>query len=499
MNNAACPNRFLLLSFFLFSSYLLHAQIFEWGVSSSGIDLSYEYASMDKLGNIVAGGEVSIHDYRNPPELFNAKGEKLALNPENKNTLVISYSPEGNYNWHVSLGRGDCSLYGIAHDQKDQIALLVYVHEADYAPDSYYDDEEEAEIPEDSVYGFLTKFSGYEPLVAGWTLVYLNNKGQFIESIPLFPGEEPDFEMNAFLAHPQGGFILGGFTDPRNNPKILKTPIGQGGGDFVLRVSAAGKPEWMQVASYVKNTCCSWADYNNTIAVAPDGTVYLAGKYEVGAVFDGKKTMMAPAIPNGTQYNKPYETYVVSYTAAGKLNWVKTSDQRVTFEAITADPSGVYLAYKVSESDYAFGKPADTTGGKRLMIAKFDTKGSVKWVRPTSTERMKNMRTDAAGNLYALGSLSPPLKGEIGSFKLAERTRMFLAMITPANEVKWVKEARLPVWGHSSLMTLMVRDEQQVYVAGGMWSVLSSAVSIWDAAFKAGNGYGGTPFIVKWK
>ena len=168
-----------------------------------------------------------------------------------------------------------------------------------------------------------------------------------------------------------------------------------------------------------------------SVAVAPDGTTYLAGSCaENTATYNGTPVPLPAAFS--------YTTYVACYSAAGVNQWVQHVEDVTCPDAwvSTRDTTGVYFTGPLF-SQWHFGPFQATSGGGTANTAFFLTRlnrqtGQFEWLREspntsftgsTATATYQPLATDAAGNAWLLtnttgtsnwpgfGSVTTPIGG----------------------------------------------------------------------------------------
>jgi hypothetical protein len=475
----------------------LHAQHFEWAASAGNVDIRYSYSSVDADNNIVVGGPGGVSwVHRGRPELYNASGESTELQYSERLDVVASYSPEGALLWHLQTDQRYMELKGIAHDIKGSTVLLVNLYNPNYLETLFranWSDE-----PHDQFdLGQLSKAEGFY-------LLYLDKKGKFKHCNRMFDSEGSAHEISSFIAYPNGGFLLSGFANAGKLCEELPDVAGPGGGDFVMLLDADGKPLWVDVISYAKTTCCSYSGDMCKVSAAPDGTIYLTGTYFEGATF-GKGTKVIKAATKARSPFENIEAYIASYSAAGKLNWVKSTACRAWSHSVAANNKGVVVAIKLGEGNRFLGEKIDTTGSRHWVLAMLDKSGNVKWKTSSSTDRAHDIHFDQDNNVYVLGTHREIGKwnnatGLIGPDTLqAKFTEVFIAKFSIDGKYQWVKEADIPVTTSNELLRFNMDHCGNMYVSGTLWFTFSAQLSMFDKAFVKGSIYGPAPFISRFK
>lgn len=456
-------------------------QHFEWAASASNLDLRYTYASVDMNNNVVVGGLGRRDMHHEDVEIYDGKGDNINTNDYyHHNNTVISYSSEGTMNWTFLFHSGYTELFGITHDKSGNTILLVNIRAAgggEYG----------------NPIGHLPELFRNEPIPVGYHLIYLNNKGNYIKRHTIFEGKQPDIDISGFQLYPNAGFVLTGYVAPGKLCDALDVKAGESGGDFLLVLDKKGHPNWADVVSYHESASGYFTNMCKA-AIAEDGTVYLGGTFKKSGTF-GARIEKADS----------FAVYVASYTPQGKLNWVNHSGRMALFHAIAANNNGVFLGYNLHHSTKAFGKRVDTTGGNRMVITHFNTKGKVEWQNSAATGQSHDLKLDHQNNLYVLGTFGEKSdhwskSGIIGTDTLKKGgIKVYIARFSEKGDYQWVKEARIMVTTTSDPLHLLMDDCSNMYLAGTLWFTMPVPMYLWDKAFVKAKGYGAAPLISRFK
>lgn len=474
--------RLLFLLTLLTGANFANAQHFQWAATASYIDLRYGFACTDMNNNLVVAGEISQWDmYRGNPSLFDARGDSIDLSYTSNNTIVVCYGPDGKILWHQLLGR-EKTLAGMCPGTTGGVVLLLTKNER-------YDNEEDEEDENEST----SSLHGTRYYLVQMTANDSKELGHFDLD------KQEKLDVNAFIAAPDGGFLLSGFAHPGTLVKGLNTKAGPAGGDFILSLSSKGTPRWADVISYDKKTCCSYFSNMCKVAVAPDGTAYLAGTFYHGAIFgNGKKITSSQGTPKN-QYDEPYESYVACYSPKGTLNWVKSSGEKSLNTGLVADASGVYISCNAMGSDKYFNSSVDTSKECTRILAGFDIKGKLKFIRSDRYKQSEWLALDEAHHLYMLGTTDyfPRYAPKFGTDTMLPSHKIFIARFDSDGKFEWVKQANVPVETQNEKLFLLRDRCNNLYIAGTMWFGLPAKMYWWDHAFLHGDGYGPAPLVAK--
>lgn len=485
MTNLIFKKSFLLLILIL-TSLISFSQHFEWAASATNIDLRYSFASIDINNNIVVGGEgVRNYTHREKSEIFDGSG--IAVNVDNffsQKETIISYSTSGSINWSKTLDSRYVKLHGISHTN-DITVLLLHLKR------SFYDKTE------NKSYGIIPELNieKYDLVESGYYLIYLNSDGNLLRYSLIF--NEKKLDISSFISYQNKGFLLSGFANPGKLIEEFPQEAGKGGGDFLMMIDLEGKVKWLEIVSYKKETCCSYFSKMCKIAVAPNGTIYLGGTYYEGGIFGNTKTIVSPKTKNEST-NRPYETYVAAYTAEGKLIWVETSKQLAVFSSIAANNNGVFVSYRLTNSNTAFNNKFDTTSSKNVILSHFDNKGKMRWSRNNNTEQIHDIKTDSDNNVYILGTSSyRQVHNIVGNDTLKKTDKVYIARYNEKGQYQWIKTTNIPITTLNESFNFFMDNCNNFYLTGTLWFVLPANMSIWDKAFIKGTGYGPAPLIAR--
>lgn len=478
----------ILIFCLIFITYAANAQFFDWAASASGMDIRYQFSSVDKDNNLVVGGPLSItfmHNYRDvAPELYDGKGQvRDSLYPEDETNIVVSYSSDGSINWNIIFDNRFSDLLGITHNYLDQTVLLVKTD------DRFSGEDDLGRIPE-------IGYEGYN-IPNGYYLLFYDKKGKFIKKSQTLIGNKAKLDLSGFQSYPKGGYVITGFIEKGKIADSISIISGPAGGDLLLVLNEDGSAKWADVISYDDTSCCGYFADMCEATVSKNGTIYFAGTLAFNALIGqgGKKI----TLNNETQQDGFSEVYLASYSKTGSLNWVTTSQSRAIFSTINQNDKGVYLACKFNDSNNKlFNTKVDTNGGKNWVVTGFNFKGKALWNASSKIKSINTLVSDQENNLYIAGETL--WNGMIGKDSITKQLDTYIASFAYDGTFRWSKLSSIPLVTNSDeYLKLYIDNCGNIFLVGTLFFSLPVEINRWDKAFIRGNAYGAAPFIARFK
>ena len=176
------------------------------------------------------------------------------------------------------------------------------------------------------------------------------------------------------------------------------------GYDLLLaKFNSSGTVQWQ------KTLGSSGLDIGYSVAVAPDGSVYVCGYTEENTVGD-------------------YAFLLAKFSSSGTMQWQKILGSHIKFEM------GQYVAVAPDGYVYVCGYTADTTSGNPdLLLVKCSSSGTVQWQKILGgkfTETGGSVAVAPDGSVYACGYTAT-----VG----AGKTDLLLAKFSSSGTVQWQK------------------------------------------------------------
>ena len=147
-------------------------------------------------------------------------------------------------------------------------------------------------------------------------------------------------------------------------------------------------------------------DEGYDLVTDPDGNSYVAGMIEFDTDFGDGVVLSSAGI---------HDIFLAKYSPTGRLVWSKIAGGKGgdKIQSITLDGLGnIYVAGEYEDTCYWDGimKVTNGPGVNNMFVAKYDTAGSVNWVRNIGGSGVLHTRgygvtCDELGNVYACGGL----------------------------------------------------------------------------------------------
>ena len=267
------------------------------------------------------------------------------------------------------------------------------------------------------------------------------------------------------------------------------------GPDLLLaKFSSSGTVQWQKTLSG-----SGYYDYGCSVDVAPDGSVYVCGysrdnddsiddlllaKFSSSGTMQWQKTLsgsnneirgLSVAVaPDGSVYVSGYtennpssaNTYpdflLVKFSSSGAVQWQKTLSGTNT-GYITDE--GYSVAVAPDGSVYVSGITQAADGFYHLLLAKFNSSGTVQWQKTLGYSRYYNYGKSVAvapdGSVYVCGYSNDVDAGRYGSYSL------LLAKFSSSGTMQWQKTLSGGRGGYG--YSVAVAPDGSVYVCGNAY------------------------------
>lgn len=212
-----------------------------------------------------------------------------------------------------------------------------------------------------------------------------------------------------------------------------------------------------------------WAyDYGYGVAADATGNVYVAGKYEMEAQFDGTTVT----------YAGNHDAYLAKYSAGGDLVWVRTGGGQGGdyARAVTTDAAGyIYVAGEVAENATfgSFFLPGNL-GADNAYVAKYSPNGDIIWIKSFggwNREDARSIAVDAAGNVYFCGAFRGEAYFGKDTLHGTDIDDVYVAKLDAAGNLVWVRAIGGPE--DDTVRGIAADADGNVYVTGGFKGTVS--------------------------
>ncbi len=478
----------LLLILMLMGQWITAQTVFDWASAPQGVEMEYIHLEALPDGGIFAVSDNDrLNEMRHPWFFVDGKGKhfedrQLAGN-ENTN-ILMRFDRDGALLWWQSWREENISIVDTEMGKDGKIYMLVYVEYDDYFNDYDYDYYEESETDEVIIeYGAVPnqRRDDYIKTPVGYAFVRLSQEGVVEQVISLEQFNDMDSEVNLvdFELYGDDQYVVAGDVDEGTYTENLDLPCNGVGGDFIMLLDNEGKKVWWDIIVNRKFKYCSSDMEANHLSVAKDGTIYFGVSYVEGACFSNGMQKVAPVNYKVKQYGSARESYVVSYSPNGKMNWIKMGEGNSHFIGLTKTKSGVCLVHRLYEDVRSFGEEVDTIGGGwNIVFTHIDKKGKLDWNLVTEMSALGNLIVDDQQNIVAAGRLNKEGSNylrsvKLGDIELDEKIESVVVKISPKGAVKEVWGADFGTKGFESPIVVQNNKGEfflgtEVWVGGGL-------------------------------
>ena len=210
------------------------------------------------------------------------------------------------------------------------------------------------------------------------------------------------------------------------------TSITSLGGIFIAKYNSSGTIQWVRSAGGTTT------DYALGIAVDASGSVYVTGYYQGTSTFGG--TSISSVGSNA-------DIFVAKYSSAGVFQWVRSAGGAGSDIAagIDVDGSGnVYVTGRYEGTATFGGLFTTSVGNKDIFVAKYNSSGTVQWVRSgggAGFDEGTSIAVDGLGNVYVTGQHIGTLTFDGTTIVLANHINIFVTKYNSAGTFQWARSA----------------------------------------------------------
>lgn len=242
---------------------------------------------------------------------------------------------------------------------------------------------------------------------------------------------------NGLCLGPDGNvFVTGVFTGANTlgtNNLPLAAP-GASNAVFVACFDADGRAVW------AKRALGNGRSKGRAIALARDGTIYVAGDFSGIAYFDGVEVVDNAA-------NEPGDIFVAAYESSGSVLWVTTAGGTYADSGagVACDGAGnVYVTGSFKGVARFGGLTLNTGTAPEIFVAKYGHDGKLLWARSAgggSSDYGNSIAVDCGGNACVAGTFSGSASFSGTNLSGFGWDDAFVAMYTTVGDLAWVRNA----------------------------------------------------------
>ena len=220
---------------------------------------------------------------------------------------------------------------------------------------------------------------------------------------------------------------------------------------FIAKLDSSGALQWQKKLHNPSGSSKYSSIQGKSVAIGPDGSVYVCG-------------LISTPIP-GDIYNDR-NVLIAKFDSSGVLQWQKTFGGR-TLSLSNVD-EGIAVAVGPDGSVYVCGYTgSDGAGNHDILVAKFNSSGSLQWQK-TIGESYKDESFSVAvgpdGSVYVCG--------EIGD-KNIPKYDCLIVKFNPSGTLQWQKD-----FDYSYDSALAIGSDDSVYVCGRRsWDLLLARIT----------------------
>ncbi|RFS13320.1 SBBP repeat-containing protein [Emticicia sp. C21] len=218
-----------------------------------------------------------------------------------------------------------------------------------------------------------------------------------------------------------GTTIFGGTSIPSKGSRDI----------FVAKYNKSGTLQWVQTPGGTNDNSA------RSIALDGNGNIYITGEYSGSATF-GATTIYS----NGSS-----DIFLAKYNNNGIVQWVQSAGGLLAevSSSIAVDGSGnAYITGSYSGTATFAGTTLTTQGGTDIFVAKYNTSGSLQWVKSaggTGNDSGFGIALDNNANVHITGNYEATAQFEATSHDSKGFTDIFIAKYNNIGSLQWVRSA----------------------------------------------------------
>jgi hypothetical protein len=331
-----------------------------------------------------------------------------ALTADSSHILIAKFDPEGDHLWHRTFGEseeetGSSYPSGMALDSEGNIVVIGTFS------GSLLLDTEQVATSDSHQDAFVAKLDpDGAPL---WSTAFGGDVNDTAFDVAIGPNDEI-----AVTGDFSGLATIVGY--PWTAPTSGSMPYPNA---YVIHLTADGEPLWG------KNLGDTSYQYGYGIDVGPDGTTYATGGFYGSINFDGVER---------TSHGS-YDVYLAAYDNEGGIGWAWQAgdDSGDNGRQVKLAPDGKLMLAGTYTVSIDLGTTVlHAEDSSDLFLAQLDTEAHPLWSRSyggMSTETLRDMAVDRAGNTILVGYFEGTLEFDDGPLSAVEEADLFIAKIAP--------------------------------------------------------------------
>ena len=209
-----------------------------------------------------------------------------------------------------------------------------------------------------------------------------------------------------------------------------QTLNGAGAGDiFIAKYNSSRGLKWVR-----QGTSSGW-NGGRGIAVDGDGNVFVTGRFQMQAMFDGIQV-------NAVGDN---DMFLAKYSADGQIQWVKSagggSADWGTGVSVDAAGNSYITGYYTGSAGFG-GQTLGAAGAEDIFIASYSPSGELRWVKSgggAGTDLGFGVSSDPLGGVYIVGTFTSSATFSGQTITGSASGAGFLAKYAENGDLEWVK------------------------------------------------------------